>query len=392
MVTISPTSALRARAAELRAAGRNVLDLSLGELDFATPTHIVEAAVAAATRIESHHYGPTGGDSALRDAIADRVSARLAHPAAAENVAVTNGAKQALYNTFRALLQPGDEVLIPAPYWVTFPSSVELAQGVPVIVAPHAGSFKPTVEELEGARTDSTRVLLLCSPHNPTGAVFDAAELRAILEWALEHGIWVVADETYVELAYADVPAPAQLREQIQSRLVTVSSVSKSFAMTGWRVGWMAGPSEVVERGIAVQSHTTSSVNRVAQAAAIAALAGPDVTAGFRNALQRRLEVCREALEPLGMFSSPPDGGFYVFADVSRYGTDVAVAARLLEAGVVVVPGSSFGAPGHIRISYAISDDQLRHGLDQISDVFASHPSPYGAALAREAHPSNTED
>ncbi|MGW3952329.1 pyridoxal phosphate-dependent aminotransferase [Streptomyces sp. NPDC004752] len=377
MVTLSPTAALRQRAAHLRRAGVEVFDFSVGELDLATPVHIVTAAVDAATRPENHHYGPTTGDERLRQAIADRLTLRATTPVPratapvdASHVLVTNGAKQALFNTFMALLEPGDEVLIPAPYWVTFPSSVRLAGGSPVVVQPCAGRLKVTPDDLEAARTPSTRALVLCSPNNPTGLVHDEPELRALLAWAAEHGIWIVSDETYVDLAFRPVPAPSRIDPGTADRLVTVGSVSKSYAMTGWRVGWMSGPKHIIDAATAVQSHTTSCVGRVAQNAALAALTGPDVTADFRAILRRRLSLCASVLEPLGLFRTRPDGGFYVFPDVRRFDPDdIAVAERLLNAGVITVPGTSFGAPGHLRLSFAIEEEQLHRGLLTMAKV-----------------------
>lgn len=370
MVTLSPTAALRLRAANLRHEGVDVIDLSAGELDLPTPAHIVTAAIEAASRPENHHYGPTGGEESLRQAIADRLTLRASAPVANSDVLVTHGAKQALFNTFMALLEPGDEVLIPAPYWVTFPSSVRLANGNPVIVQPSAGALKVTPENLEAARTPSTRALLLCSPNNPTGLVYDQAQLHAILSWATEHGIWIVSDETYVDLGFGSVPAPSLVNPGCTDRLITVGSVSKSYAMTGWRVGWMSGPKKIIAAATAIQSHTTSNVSRITQAAALAALTGPDVTAGFRSILRRRLSLCESILGPLGLLQTLPDGAFYIFPDVRRFHPDdVTLAERLLNAGVVTVPGSSFGTPGHLRLSFAIEDEQLRRGLTAMATI-----------------------
>ncbi|MGI8312252.1 aminotransferase class I/II-fold pyridoxal phosphate-dependent enzyme [Saccharopolyspora hattusasensis] len=280
---------------------------------------------------------------------------------------ITHGAKQALFGAFSALLSRGDEVLVPAPYWVTFPSSVRLAGGTPAIVEPAPGTLKVTVDELEAARTPTTRVLLLCSPNNPTGLVHDETELAAILDWAVHRDLWLVADETYADLAIRPVPAPARVDPRIADRLVTIGGVSKSFAMTGWRVGWVAGPRRIVTAATAVQSHTTSNVAEVTQAAALAALTGEDVTAGFREVLARRRGLCKAVLGPLGLFDPEPEGAFYVFPDVSAYGTDVDVVSALIEQGVITVPGSSFGAPGRIRISYATGEDDLTAGLQIIA-------------------------
>ncbi|WP_346172867.1 pyridoxal phosphate-dependent aminotransferase [Streptomyces cuspidosporus] len=367
---MSPTAALRQRAAGLRREGVEVFDFSAGELDLPTPATIVSAAIDAVRRPENHHYGPTGGETHLRQAIADRLSARTTTPLDDSNVLVTHGAKQALFNAFMALLSPGDEVLIPAPYWVTFPSSVRLAGGSPVIVQPSAGELKVTPENLEAARTPSTRAMVLCSPNNPTGLVYDTSELRALLAWAAKHRVWIVSDETYVDLGFRPVPAPGRVEPGVSDRLVTVGSVSKSYAMTGWRVGWVAGPKKVIDAAAAVQSHTTSNVSRIAQAAAFAALTGPDVTAEFRAILRSRLKVCQAALEPLGLFRTPPDGAFYVFPDVRRFAPDdVTVADRLLDSGVITVPGASFGAPGHLRLSFAIAEEHLRRGLSAMAGL-----------------------
>lgn len=371
MVTLSPTAALRQRAATLRGAGVEVFDFSAGELDLATPAHIVAAAIDAAAKPENHHYGPTAGELRLRAAIGDRLTRRATAPVDGSNVLVTNGAKQALFNTFMALLEPGDEVLIPAPYWVTFPSSVRLANGRPVIVQPPAGQLKVTTDNLAAARTRSTRALVLCSPNNPTGMVYDESELGQILAWAADHDLWVVSDETYVDLGFRPVPAPSKLEPRVADRLITVGSVSKSYAMTGWRVGWMAGPKKVIDAATAVQSHTTSNVSRIAQAAALAALTGPDVITEFRTVLRDRLGLCGSILEPVGLFQTPPDGAFYIFPDVRRFEPDdVVVADRLISSGVITVPGSSFGCPGHLRLSFAIGENQLRRGLLTMAKVF----------------------
>jgi aspartate/methionine/tyrosine aminotransferase len=285
-------------------------------------------------------------------------------------VLVTNGGKQALFNTFKVVLEPGDEVLIPAPYWVTFPSSVRLAGGSPVIVRPSAGELKVTPDDLEAARTPSTRAIVLCSPNNPTGLVYDQAELHAILSWAADHDVWIVSDETYVDLGFRSIPAPGRVAPGVTGRLVTVGSVSKSYAMTGWRLGWMSGPKKVIDAATAIQSHTTSNVSRITQAATLAALTGEDVTAGFRALLRDRLSLCESILKPRGLFQSPPDGAFYLFPDVRRFDPDdVTVANRLLSSGVITVPGASFGAPGHLRLSFAIEDGQLRRGLSIIAET-----------------------
>lgn len=370
MITLSPTARLRQRAAALRSSGTAVYDLSAGELDLPTPAHIVAAAADAVTRPENHHYGPTAGDEHLRHAVAARLSPRVPGAVSTRSVLITHGAKQALFNALSALLHPGDEVLIPAPYWVTFPSAVRLAHGAPVIVRPPVDSLKITPESLDAAWTPATRALLLCSPNNPTGLVHDEPELAGILGWAVERNLWVLADETYVDLGFRSVPAPAVTEPRITERLITIGGVSKSFAMTGWRVGWMAGPQKLVDAAIAVQSHTTSNVSGVAQSAALAALTGPDVTAGFRSLLHDRLTLCTALLEPLGVLDAPPDGAFYLFPDISRYASDdVQMADRLLDSGVITVPGTAFGWPGRIRLSFAVDENQLSIGLQIMAGV-----------------------
>lgn len=370
MITLSPTARLRHRAAALRSSGTDVYDLSAGELDLPTPTHIVAAAVAAVARSENHHYGPPAGNERLRHAVAARLGLRAPGAVSAASVLITHGAKQALFNALVALLRPGDEVLIPAPYWVTFPSAVHLAQGLPVIVRPPADSLKITPECLDAGWTPATRALVLCSPNNPTGLVYGESELADILGWAADRNLWIIADETYVDLGFHPVPAPAITEPRVTERLITVGGVSKSFAMTGWRVGWMAGPQKVIDAAVAVQSHTTSNVSGVAQAAALAALTGPDVTAGFRSLLRDRLALCTALLEPLGMLDAPPDGAFYLFPNIGRFDLDdVRVADRLLDAGVITVPGTAFGCPGRIRLSFAVDESQLRTGLRTMAGV-----------------------
>ncbi|MCV7065524.1 aminotransferase class I/II-fold pyridoxal phosphate-dependent enzyme [Mycolicibacterium farcinogenes] len=372
MIAVSPTAIVRQRAAELRRQGRPVHDLSAGELDLPTPGHIVDAAAAAAALPENHHYGATAGTDSLRQAVAERLGARSPGPVDAASVVITHGDKQALFNTFSAVLQPGDEVLVPAPYWVTFPATIRLAGGEPVIVAPDPATLKVTPEALEAASSSATTSLLVCSPNNPTGLAYTEAEFRALLSWAADRGIRVISDETYVDLSFGELSTPAEVEPRIADRLVRVGSVSKSFAMTGWRVGWLAGPAEIVKRATAVQSHTTGSVCGINQAAALAALTGPDVTSGFREILRGRLSRCRAVLGPAGLMPHQPDGAFYVFADVRSIDPDDAVVAeRLAQHGVITVPGSSFGTPGWLRLSYAVADDHLAAGLNHIVDLIA---------------------
>lgn len=368
MVSLSPTAAVRARAAALRKQGVSVHDLSAGELDLPTPEHIVAAAQEAAAVPANHRYGPTAGNENLRTMIADRQSARSKEDLGSTSVLVTHGAKQALFNAFSAVLHPGDEVLVPAPYWATFPESVKLAGGVPVIVEPDRHTLKINVNVLEEAATQNTQALLLCSPNNPTSFAYSAEELAPLLDWVVRRGIRLIIDETYRDLTWNRLPDPVAVDPRVSELLVRVGSVSKSFAMTGWRVGWMIGASEVVAKATAVQSHTTSNVSGIAQAAALAALSGPDVTAGFRTVLQRRLDLCRSVLEPVGLLDRLPDGGFYLFPDTTEIDPDDGVvASHLAEQAVLTVPGSGFGAPGRLRISFAVADDHLAAGLERIA-------------------------
>lgn len=376
MIALSPTAIVRQRAQELRRLGHPVYDLSAGELDLATPAHIVDAAAKATSEPANHHYGPTAGISELRQAIADRLSIDSPARLEADSVLITHGAKQALFNLFSALLQPGDEVLVPAPYWVTFPASVRLGGGEPVIVPCDRETLKITPEIADAAYTPRTRALLLCSPNNPTGLVYNETELTALLSWAADHDLWVVADETYIDLTHIPLPAAALLEPRIRDRLLRVGSVSKSFAMTGWRVGWLAGPTDLIKNATAVQSHTTGNVSGVSQAAALAAVTGPDVTSGFQTILDRRRRQCLTALEPLGLIPHRPDGAFYLFADIRSINVDDAtVAEQLAQLGVITVPGSSFGAPGHLRLSYAVADDDLAAGLLHIAELTAKGPN-----------------
>lgn len=384
MVSMSPTAAVRARAAALRKQGVTVHDLSAGELDLPTPEHIVAAAQVAAAMPANHRYGPTAGNEDLRTAIAAHQSRRSGEDLDASSVLVCHGAKQALFNVFASILHPGDEVLVPAPYWVTFPESVKLAHGVPVIVEPDKSTLQIDVETLERAVTPNTRALLLCSPNNPTSFAYSAEELAPLLDWVVERRLLLIMDETYRDLAWTPPPDPAVIDPRISDHLVRVESVSKSFAMTGWRVGWVIGAPDLVGKATAVQSHTTSSVSGIMQAAALAALTGPDVTAGFREILRRRLEVCRAVLEPAGLLDRVPDGGFYLFPDFSSIDpNDCALAARLADEGVLTVPGSGFGAPGRLRISFAVADDHLQTGLERIAHIAAA------ATSARPRHERN---
>jgi len=383
----SATLAVDAQAKALQAAGVDVVGFGAGEPDFPTPDHIVAAAEKACRDPRWHHYTPTGGLPELREAIVAKTRRDSGLAVTAAQVLVTNGGKQAVYNVFATLLDPGDEVLVPAPYWTTYPESVRLAGGVPVPV--YAGAeqgYRVTVEQLEAARTPRTKVLLFVSPNNPTGAVHPPAEVRAIGQWAADAGLWVVTDEIYEHLVYGDARAvsmPVEVPE-IAERCVVVNGVAKTYAMTGWRVGWVVGPTDVVVAATNLQSHTTSNVANVSQVAALAAVGGDLAAAhAMRAAFDRRHVLMHGLLTAIpGVVCPEPQGAFYCFPDVSallgrelrgqRPATSTELAALALEhARVAVVPGEAFGAPGHMRLSYALSDDDLRAGLGRLADLLA---------------------
>jgi aspartate aminotransferase len=368
MIEPSATGRLRDQAEELRRAGREVFDLTAGELPGPTPEHVVAAAARAASDPANHHYGPAAGEPALREAVSEWASRRYGTAVRAAQVAITNGAKQAIFNTLLALTQPGDEVIVPAPYWVTFPAAATLAGATPVIAPAAPRALLPGPEELESVRTSATRAVILASPHNPTGLTYPADTVRELAAWALRHELWLIADDTYAELAFQAAPSPARMLPEIGERLVTVASTSKSHVMTGWRTGWLIAPLAVVRDATAIQSHTTSNVSRVAQAAALAALRGPDIPAATRQRLIQARDRVLELLEPLSLSDPTPTGAFYHFPDLSGYyRDDVELAAELLEqAQVATVPGSAFGGPGHLRLSYAGDQAEVEGGVKRL--------------------------
>jgi len=381
----SATLAVDAKAKALQAQGVDVVGFGAGEPDFPTPEHIVAAAERACRDPRFHHYTPTAGLPELREAIAAKTLRDSGLAVTPAQVLVTNGGKQAVYNAFAALLDPGDEVLVPTPYWTTYPESVRLAGGVPVDV--HAGAeqgYRVTVEQLEAARTPRTKVLLFVSPDNPTGAVHTPAEVREIGRWAADAGLWVVTDEIYEHLTYGDArfsSMPVEVPE-IAGRCVVVNGVAKTYAMTGWRVGWLIGPPDVVTAATNLQSHATSNVANVSQAAALAAVTG-DLSAvvAMRAAFDRRRVRMHALLSAIpGVLCPEPQGAFYCFPDIrallgrelrgQRPQTSAELAAIALEAArVAVVPGEAFGAPGHLRLSYALGDDALETGVGRLADL-----------------------
>ena len=383
----SATLAIDAKAKALKAAGHDVIGFGAGEPDFPTPDHIVEAAVAACRETKYHRYTPVAGLPELRAALAAKTARDSGYEVDAGQVLVTNGGKQAIYNTCATLLDPGDEVLLPAPYWVTYPEAIALAGGVPVVIpTDETSGFRTTVEQLEEHRTPHTKMLIFVSPSNPTGAVYPAEEIAAIGRWAAEHGIWVMTDEIYEHLVYgaAEHRSMPVLVPELADRCVVVNGVAKTYAMTGWRVGWMIGPPDVIAAATNLQSHATSNVANVSQAAALAAVSGDlEAVAMMRSAFdQRRRTIHRMLSEIPGVSCIEPEGAFYAFP--SFVGvlnrklrgrlplTTLELAEVVLEeAGVAIVPGEAFGAPGYARMSYALGDDDLAEGVARLGKLLA---------------------
>jgi aspartate/methionine/tyrosine aminotransferase len=385
-VSPSATLAVDAKAKALQAQGESVIGFGAGEPDFPTPEPIVAAAEAACRDPRNHRYTPTAGLPELREAIAAKTRRDSGLEVPAGQVLVTNGGKQAVANTFAVLCDPGDEVLVPAPYWTTYPEAIALAGGVPVPVATGVDAgFRVTVDQLEAARTPRTKVLLFVSPSNPTGAVYPRAEIEAIGRWAADHGLWVVTDEIYEHLVYDGVEHHSMpvVVPDLVDRCVVVNGVAKTYAMTGWRVGWMLGPADVIAAATNLQSHETSNVANVSQRAALAAVTGDlSAVAAMREAFDRRRRTIHRLLNEIdGVTCLLPEGAFYAFPAVSdlygrplagRVCTSSAELAELAidEAKVAVVPGEAFGAPGYFRMSYALGDDDLVEGVRRLAELF----------------------
>ena len=383
----SATLAVDAKAKALKAAGRPVIGFGAGEPDFATPDYIVQAAIAAAALPKNHRYTPVGGLPELREAIAAKTLRDTAYQTGAANVLVTNGGKQAVYNTFAALLDPNDEVLVIAPYWTTYPEAIKLAGGVPVdVVTDETTGYLATVEQLEAARTKRTKILLFVSPSNPTGAVYSPEQVTAIGRWAAEHDLWVVTDEIYEHLVYGDavMTSIATAVPELGDRVVILNGVAKTYAMTGWRVGWMVGPTDVIKAASNLQSHATSNVSNVSQAAALAAVTGDlSAVATMRAAFDRRRKLIVAMLNDIpGVLCPEPLGAFYAYPQVkgllgrSIAGRTASTSAELAEiildeAEVAVVPGEAFGTDGYLRLSYALGDDDLTEGVGRIAKLVA---------------------
>jgi aspartate aminotransferase len=381
----SATLAVDAKAKALKAAGRPVIGFGAGEPDFPTPAYVVEAAAAACADPANHRYTPASGLPELRSALVAKTARDSALEVAADQVLVTNGGKQAVYMTFATVLDPGDEVLLPAPYWTTYPEAIRLAGGVPVeVLADTDAGYLVTVDQLEAARTPATKVLLFCSPSNPTGAVYAVDQVREIGRWAAEHGVWVVTDEIYEHLVYDGARAasmPVEVPDLLE-RCVVLNGVAKTYAMTGWRVGWMIGPRDVVKAATNLQSHLTSNVANVSQRAAIAAVSGDlEAVAQMRTAFDRRRRTMVQMLSGIDGVDCPmPRGAFYAYPNVKgvlgrrirgRTPQTSAELAELIltEVEVAVVPGEAFGPSGYLRLSYALGDDDLVEGVARIVDL-----------------------
>ncbi|ARF55937.1 pyridoxal phosphate-dependent aminotransferase [Streptomyces gilvosporeus] len=386
-ISESATLAVDAKAKALKAAGRPVIGFGAGEPDFPTPDYIVEAAVDACRNPKFHRYTPAGGLPELKSAIVEKTRRDSGYEIEAANVLVTNGGKQAIYEAFAAIVDPGDEVIIPAPYWTTYPESIQLAGGVPVpVVADETTGYRVTVEQLEAARTDKTKVLVFVSPSNPTGSVYPREQVEAVGRWAAEHGLWVLTDEIYEHLVYGEAQfssLPVVVPE-LRDKCIVVNGVAKTYAMTGWRVGWAIGPKDVIKAAANLQSHATSNVSNVAQAAAIAAVSG-DLTAveEMKVAFDRRRRKMVQMLNEIdGVLCPEPEGAFYAYPSVKdllgkeirgkRPQTSVELAELILEeAEVAVVPGEAFGTPGYLRISYALGDEDLVEGISRVQKLLA---------------------
>ena len=386
-ITESATLAVDAKAKALKAEGRPVIGFGAGEPDFPTADYIVAAAVAAAQDPASHHYTPAGGLPALKRAIVDKTFRDSHYQVTPTQVLVSNGAKQAIYNAFAALLDPGDEVLLPAPFWTTYPEAIKLAGGTAVeVFAGEDLDYLVTVEQLEAARTPRTKALMFCSPSNPTGSVHSPDQIREIGRWAVANGVWVVTDEIYEHLTYdgaRSVSMPVEVPE-LADTCVVINGVSKTYAMTGWRVGWMIGPHDVIKAATNLQSHSTSNVANLSQWAAIAALDGPlDAVDEMKVAFDRRRRAMVGMLNDIEGVECPvPQGAFYAYPSVKGLlgktirgrvcNTSVELAALILdEAEVAVVPGEAFGPSGYLRLSYALGDADLAEGISRLQKLLA---------------------
>lgn len=381
----SATLAVDGKAKALKAAGRPVIGFGAGEPDFPTPDYIVQSAIDAASKVPNHRYTPTPGLPELREAIVKKTKRDSNFEITADQVLVTNGGKQAVYQAFATIIDKGDEVILPAPYWTTYPECVKLAGGVPVeVFADESQNYLVTVDQLEKARTPKTKALLFCSPSNPTGSVYSAEQVKAIGEWAVKNGIWVISDEIYEHLLYDGATAPSMpvVVPELADTCVILNGVAKTYAMTGWRVGWMIGPKDVIKAATNLQSHLTSNVSNVSQRAAIAALTG-DLSAVHKmgEAFDRRRKLIVGLLNEIPGFQCPmPTGAFYVYPSVKGAlgktirgkvaNTSAELATIILdEVEVAAVPGEAFGPSGYLRFSYALGDEDIVEGIGRIKKL-----------------------
>ena len=381
----SATLAVDGKAKALKAAGRPVIGFGAGEPDFPTPDYIVKAAADAATKPANHRYTPTPGLPELRDAIVAKTLRDSNYVITADQVLVTNGGKQAVYQSFASIIDPGDEVILPSPYWTTYPECIKLAGGISVeVFADESQNYLVTVEQLEAARTPKTKALLFCSPSNPTGSVYSVEQVKTIGEWALAHGIWVISDEIYEHLVYDGATAPSLpvLVPEMADQTIIINGVAKTYAMTGWRVGWMIGPKDVIKAATNLQSHLSSNVSNVSQRAAIAAVSGD--LAAVREmgvAFDRRRKLIVGLLNNIpGVVCPTPTGAFYVYPSVKgvlgkeirgkRPQTSAELATLILdEVEVAAVPGEAFGPSGYLRFSYALSDEDIVEGIGRVAKL-----------------------
>ncbi len=383
----SATLAVDAKAKALKAAGRPVIGFGAGEPDFPTPDYIVAAAAAATGVVANHRYTPTPGLPEMREAIVNKTKRDSNYVITADQVLVTNGGKQSVYQSFASIVDPGDEVLLPAPYWTTYPECIKLAGGVPVeVFADESQNYLVTVAQLEKALTPKTKVLLFCSPSNPTGSVYSHEQVKEIGEWAVKNNLWVITDEIYEHLLYDGATAPSLpvLVPELADRCIIINGVAKTYAMTGWRVGWMIGPKDVIKASINLQSHLSSNVSNVSQRAAIAALTG-DLAAVHKmgEAFNRRRKLIVQLLNEIpGVTCPTPAGAFYVYPSVKgvlgkeirgkRPTTSIELAALILdEVEVAVVPGEAFGPSGYLRFSYATSDADIVEGVARVKALLS---------------------
>ena len=383
----SATLAVDGKAKALKAAGRPVIGFGAGEPDFPTPDYIVEAAAAATKVVANHRYTPAAGLPELRQAIVEKTKRDSGLDITVDQVLVTNGGKQAVYQAFATILDPGDEVILPSPFWTTYPEAIKLAGGKSVeVFADETQNYLVTVEQLEAARTGNTKALLFCSPSNPTGSVYTPGQVKAIGEWALKNKIWIIADEIYEHLLYDGATAPSLpvVIPELADTTIIVNGVAKTYAMTGWRVGWMIGPKDVIKAAANLQSHLTSNVANVSQRAAIAALTGNlDAVHEMGVAFNRRRKLIVDLLNEVPGFQCPtPQGAFYVYPSVKGAlgksirgkvaNTSAELATIILdEVEVAAVPGEAFGPSGYLRFSYATSDEDIVEGIGRIKKLLS---------------------